>query len=147
MVGTMRPRWSVVLPRPFEGAQREMDHLFDSVFGNGNGSAGGLAAPASLWEEQDRWCIEVDLPGVRQEDVEITHEKQTLRIAAERKAPEGERNYAHNERSYGRVDRLISLPETVDPEKIEAELKDGVLLVTLAKRPEVQPKKINVKVS
>ena len=48
---------------------------------------------------------------------------------------------------YGPIQRLISLPETVDPERIEAELKDGVLRLTLAKKPELQPKKIQVKAS
>jgi HSP20 family protein len=143
MVGTLKPRWSVVFPKPFESVTREMDHLFDNFLGGQSGREGWFA-PASLWEEEGRWCLEVDLPGVKQEDVDVTLEKSSLRITAERKEP-ADRNYFHQERAFGRIDRLITLPETVDPDGIQAELKDGVLHLALTKRPESQPKKISVK--
>lgn len=143
MVGTVKPRFTVMFP---PSVQREMDQVFDSFFGSGNGHAPGYSAPASLWEEEGRWCVEVDLPGVKQEDIDITLAKNSLRIAAERKGPE-DRKYWHQERAYGRFERLFTLPETVNPESIEAELRDGVLHLTLAKRPESQPRKIAVKAS
>jgi HSP20 family protein len=147
MVGTLKPRWSVMFPKPFDVVPREMDELVGQFFGNGNGHAHvGMQAPAALWEEDGRWCVEVDLPGVAQEDVEVTLEKNTLSIAAERKAPE-DRKFWHQERSYGKIQRLITLPESVDPNSIEAELKDGVLHLALSKRPETQPKKIAIKAS
>jgi HSP20 family protein len=147
MVNTLRPRWT--LPH---AVQREMDQMFDHFFANGNGNGNGETAahafaPASLWEEEGRWCIEFDLPGVKQEDIDVTLEKNALKLTAERREAEGERKYWHQERSYGRVERLITLPETVDPEGIEAELKEGVLRLYLAKKPELQPKKIQVKAS
>jgi HSP20 family protein len=143
MVNTLRPRWS--LPHT---VQREMDQMFDHFFGNGNGDTLAPAfAPASLWEEEGRWCVEVDLPGVKQEDVDITLEKNTLRLTAERRAPQEDRKFWHQERGYGKIERVITLPETVDPDAIDAELKDGVLRLHLAKRPELQPKKIQVKTS
>jgi HSP20 family protein len=142
MVGTLKPRWSVMFPKPFEAVQNEMDQLFDNVF---NGSTRGWSAPASLWEEEGRWCVEVDLPGVQLADVDVTLEKNSLRISAERKPVDENRKFWHQERAFGRIDRLITLPETVDPDGIEAELKDGVLRLHLAKRPESQPRKINVK--
>jgi HSP20 family protein len=148
MVNTLKSRWSVP-----HSVQREMDQLFDHFFGpvtgsGGNGeSASQVFAPASLWEEENQWCIEFDLPGVKQEDIDVTLEKNSLRLTAQRNAPQEERKYFHQERNYGQIQRLISLPETVDPERIEAELKDGVLRLTLAKRPELQPKKIQVKAS
>lgn len=146
MVGTLKPRFTVMFP---PSVQREMDQVFDTFFGangNGNGHATGYSAPASLGEEEGRWCVEVDLPGVKQEDIDITLEKNTLRITAERKGPE-DRKYWHQERAYGRFERLFTLPETVNPESIEAELREGVLYLTLAKRPESQPRKISVKAS
>ena len=69
----------------------------------------------------------------------------TLTIMAERKAPEDERKVWHQERRYGRVERTFSLPETADGDSIEAELRDGVLSITLAKKSEAQPKQIPVK--
>jgi HSP20 family protein len=104
-------------------------------------------APASIWEAENTFHIELDAPGVLKEDVELTFDKGTLQITLERKAPEGERTSWHNERGYGKVSRSVSLPETVDPETIEAGLTNGVLHVTIKKLPEAQPKKIDVRVS
>jgi HSP20 family protein len=145
MSATVRPRWSVVLPRPLEGMQREMDQVFDTLFPGGPRGE-RLPAAASLWEEEGRWCVEVDLPGVKQEDIDITLEKNALRVAAERKAPPVEK-FWQQERSFGKLERTINLPDSVDPEGIEAELRDGVLRLSLAKKPELQPKKIVVKAS
>jgi len=149
MVNTLRPRWS------FPQSVREMDQIFDHFFGGvpgGNGNGNGettsrVFAPASLWEEEGQWCVEFDVPGIKQEDIDVTLEKNALKLTAERREPEGERKYWHQERPYGKIERLITLPETVDPEGIEAELKEGVLRLYLAKKPELQPKKIQVKAS
>jgi HSP20 family protein len=104
-------------------------------------------APASIWEADNNFHIEIDAPGVAREGIELTFEKGTLQITLERKAPEGERTNWHNERGYGKVSRTVTLPETVDPETIEAELNNGVLHVTISKLPQAQPKRIDVKVS
>jgi HSP20 family protein len=104
-------------------------------------------APASIWEAENVFHIEVDAPGVKKEDVDVTFDKGALQISLERKAPEGERTSWHSERGYGKVARTVGLPETVDPNTITAELTDGVLHVTITKLPEAQPKKIDVKVS
>ena len=142
------PRWVAGLPRAFGGAQREMDQLLENFFGPANGGSALSSrwlAPAALWEEENVFHIEVELPGVKSDDLDITFEDNSLRIKALRKAPEGERKYWHNERVYGEVARVISLPDTVDPDSIEASLTDGVLHLTISKRPETQPKKISVK--
>jgi HSP20 family protein len=123
----------------------EFDHLFNHFF-----RAEEVAtwrAPASIWEADNKFHIEVDAPGVSKEDVELTFDKGTLQITLERKAPEGERANWHNERGYGKVSRSVSLPDTVNAETISAELQNGVLHVTITKRPEALPKRIDVKVS
>jgi len=123
----------------------EFDHLFNQFFRPEEVVM--WRAPASIWEAEDKFHIEVDAPGVAKEDVELTFDKGALQITLERKAPEGERTNWHNERGYGRISRSVSLPDTVDPETISAELTNGVLHVTITKRPEAQPKRIDVKVS
>ena len=143
MALTLKPRWSVMLPGSLDSMGRDFDQMFDTLFHGSNGTAGWCAS-AALWEEEGHWCLEIELPGVKQEDVDVTLEKNSLRITAERKAPE-DRKYFHQERAYGRIDRLITLPETVNPESIEAQLADGVLSLSLAKCPESQPRKIAVK--
>ena len=76
-----------------------------------------------------------------QENVDLTFEKGVLRISAERIPDDEKRKYWHQERRFGRLERYVTLPESVDPESIEAELRSGVLHVALAKMPESQPKK------
>ncbi len=138
---TQKNRLGSLLP----GGLPEFDSLFNHFF-----RAEEVAmwrAPASIWEADNVFHLEVDAPGVAKENVELTFEKGTLQITLERKAPEGERTNYHNERGYGKVSRSVSLPETVDPNTITAELTNGVLHVTISKLPEAQPKKIEVKVS
>jgi HSP20 family protein len=141
---TLKPRWSMVFPKPFDFVQREMEQMLGHVAG-GESAGRSWRAPVSLWEEENRWCVEMDIPGVKQEDLDVTLDKNTLRITAERKPGEGDRKYWHEERGFGQIERLINLPETVDSDAIEAQLKDGVLLVTIGKKPEAQPRKISIK--
>lgn len=133
---------------PMSSVHREMEHLFGRLL-NGtpeNGTASdGWYAPVAMWEEADKLFLEIELPGVKTEDVDLTVHKQALRISAERKQPQENRNYAVNNRCYGRFERAINLPEDVDADSIDAQLSDGVLHIVLSKKPEAQPKKITVK--
>lgn len=129
----------------FPAALPEFDNLFNHFF---RGEEVAMwRAPASIWEAENTFHIELDAPGVSKDDVELTFDKGTLQITLERKLPEGDRTNWHNERGFGKVTRSVSLPDTVDPSTITAELNSGVLHVTITKRPELQPKKIEVKVS
>lgn len=127
-------------------ALSEVDSLFDTVFGSeGFRPTAGLRAPLSVWEADEQYHIELDVPGVAQEDIDLTFDKGSLKISVERKAPEEDRKNWHNERMYGKLTRSVSLPESANPEAIDAELNAGVLHVTVAKIPEAQPKRIKVK--
>ena len=141
MTALQRNRFGHLKPAGFP----EFDNLFSQFFRPEDVSV--WRAPTSIWEADDAFHIEVDAPGVAKEDVELTFDKGALQITLERKAPTGERTNWHNERGYGKVSRSVSLPDTVDPSTITAELTNGVLHVTITKRPESQPKKIEVKVS
>ena len=105
----------------------------------------GVRAPLSVWEADDAYHVELDVPGVAKEDIELTFEKDTLQIVADRKAADEDRKGLHDERTYGKVDRTITLSEMVDPDSISAELTNGVLHVTVAKVPAAQPKKIDIR--
>ena len=123
----------------------DVDSLVNQFFGP-QVVAGLNAVPGagSVWEEEEAYHIELDVPGVAREDVELTYDQGELRISTERKTPERANSLA-DERRYGKVVRTISLPETVDPDTIDANLEQGVLHVTVAKKPEAQPKRIEVK--
>ncbi|SRR5258706_4341029 len=98
-------------------------------------------------ETADAYVFKADLPGVAEEDLEITLTGNRLNVSGRReaeKSEEGESYYAY-ERAYGTFNRSFTLPEGVDPEHVEAELKHGVLMLRVPKRPEHHPKKISLK--
>jgi HSP20 family protein len=123
----------------------EVDSLLDHFFGPEGPRTTGWRAPASVWEADGKFFVELDVPGVALENIELTFDKGQLSITAERPAPEVDRTAWHNERAFGKVTRTVTLPESADAESISAELNQGVLRVTVAKKPEAQPKKIEVK--
>jgi HSP20 family protein len=123
----------------------DFDTLVQQFFGNAGGGVQAFFVPASVWEEEGSYHVELDVPGVTREHVELTFEKGTLRITTERTAPEQPRTGLVDERRYGKVTRTVTLPESIDPESIAAELTNGVLHVTVAKKPEAQPKRIEIR--
>ena len=89
-----------------------------------------------------------DLPGIKQENLEITLKENQLRIAGRRetaKHEENERSYLA-EREYGAFERVFTLPEGVDGEKVQATMNDGVLSLVVPKKPETQPRQIPITV-
>jgi len=126
-----------------------MDTWFDRFFGDDGGSLAGRAwtgMPVSLWDDEDHFFIEAELPGVMDNDVDITVHNGMLFIRGERKPAEG-RRYLYNGRSFGRFERVIALPEAVKTDDVQATMKDGILSITLPKSPEAKPKKITLQTS
>ncbi len=130
--------------------RREFDDLFERFFGDftkdGSGrTVSGWQAPVAIWDDDQNVFIEVELPGVAREEVELSIQGECLHLRGERKAPVEKRDYWYNERIFGRFERTISLSEMVDPEKIEAEMHDGVLSIKLVKRTDSQRRRIEIK--
>ena len=130
--------------------RREVDDLFDRFFGNfaGNGDTGlsrGWTAPVAIWDDAQCVYVEVEVPGLCRDDLEVVVQQGNLRIWGERKAAAENRNYWYNERTFGPFARLITLPDVVEPDSIEAEMHDGILSVKLMKKPEAQPKKVAIR--
>ncbi|WP_338866159.1 Hsp20/alpha crystallin family protein [Myxococcus stipitatus] len=97
-------------------------------------------------ETKDAYIFKADLPGVKEENLEVSLTGQQLTISGNRdeeKREEGERYFTF-ERSHGSFSRSFTLPEGVDSEHVSAEMKDGVLTLAIPKRPEVQPKRIRI---
>lgn len=131
-------------------AARQMDRWMQQLFGEGLSAASeGWSAPLAVWEDEAHWHVEADLPGVKGEQLELVVHQGKLKLGFERKAPEGaaaEARTWYQNRRYGKFDTTLNLPETIDADSIQAELKDGVLHVAFAKRAQAQPRKIDVKV-
>ena len=122
----------------------DVDGLFDQFFGAGRAVSAPWHMPVSLWEGGEHTHLELELPGVSKDNLEIVVQDGKLNVAAERKTPEGVIRYMHNERHYGRVERTFSLPKEIDTESIKADLTDGLLRLAFSKRPEAQPKRVEI---
>jgi HSP20 family protein len=104
-------------------------------------------APAiDVVEKEDKFSVKVELPGVKEEDVNVSITGDTLTIEGEKEAEleVTRKGYYYSETSYGSFSRSITIPSTIDTGKIEADFDKGVLEITLPKTPEVKPKKITV---
>lgn len=101
-------------------------------------------------ETPESFLFQLDLPGVKKEEIQIELENRELTITGERKIAEDsakETKVHLEERIFGKFERKFSLPETVDSSKVDAVFKDGVLTLTLGKKIESQPKVISIKVN
>ena len=121
----------------------------------------GFPLGASLAQTEESWKPAVDilekdgnlilsaeLPGVNEKEIDLKLEGNVLTLKGERKLEKDETKdtYHRIERFYGSFTRSFTLPNTVDPEKIKAEYKNGILTVTIPQKPEVRPREIPVSV-
>ncbi len=99
-----------------------------------------------VYEDKENIVIEVEVPGMKEEDLKVTLENNTLTISGERKfeKEEKDKNYYRMERAYGSFSRSFMLPENVDTKGIKAKYKDGVLILTLPKKAEAKPQSIAI---
>lgn len=133
--------------------RREMDRLFGSFFGATPASMAvteGVWSPAvDIHETKDAFLVKAELPGMKQEEIQITIVDSTLTLKGERKRENEvrEEGYTRIERAYGTFQRALVLPSSVDAAKVRAKYKDGVLEIELPKKEEAKPKEIKVQVS
>src|SRR5262249_2290372 len=148
--GNMRgSRWQSFAPfwGPLQQLQGEMNRLFDRWGGPGDGPGAGVYPPVNVWEEGEHLYLEAELPGLDVKDLRsyVTGGNQVT-LQGERKPPVPEKGVWHRqERTFGSFARTLTLPYPVDPDKVEARLEHGVLLVKLAKHESAKPRKIAVK--
>jgi HSP20 family protein len=97
-------------------------------------------------EKEDKFLVKVELPGVKEEDINISIVGNTLTIEGEKETESEveQKGYYYTESSYGSFSRSMTIPSTIDANKIEANCDKGVLEITLHKTPEVKPKKIKI---
>jgi len=112
-------------------------------------SARPWSPAVDVYETENELVLKADLPDVDPKNVEVQFENGTLRLKGNRKFEEEKngKGYHRIERSYGSFVRAFSLPETVDPEKVKADFKNGVLTVTMQKKEIAKPRPIPVHAS
>jgi HSP20 family protein len=132
----------LVKPEPFT---REIDRVFDAFFGQTD-QGRRWVPPMDLVEAEDHFVLKADLPGLAEGDVNIEVQDGTLTISGERKAEheQREKGWYRIERSFGSFSRSLTLPDGVDPDKIEASFTDGVLEVHIPKPEERKPRRISI---
>jgi HSP20 family protein len=150
---------------PFARLQSEIDRLFEDFaagswhspfrravfdaepFWRGEVSWGKVPA-VDIAETTKGYEITADLPGMDEKNIEVKYADGTLTIKGEKKDEKEEKkeNYYLSERNYGSFQRSFRVPEGVDPDKVEAAFKNGVLTVTLPKTPEAQKKEKRIEI-
>lgn len=151
-----------VMRAPLMSLRSDIDRLFEDVLSWSPFRAGLLQEPfarlglmrgtmqprADLIEKEDRYELEIDIPGFKKDDIEIalTDNNLTVRGKVEEEKEEKGREYYLCERQRGTFARSFSLPEGVDADKVEADLHEGVLSINLPKTPDAQKKPRRVEV-
>ena len=132
----------------FDRLQEEMGRLFGMVNRpDYSGLFDRTASPAvDVLDEGDQVSVFCNVPGVDRKDIEVSISSNVLSIKGERKALDEKRKVFKDEAWVGSFQRTISLPPTVDPDRVRAELADGVLRIRIEKRPESKPRQIAVSV-
>jgi HSP20 family protein len=146
-----RPFAAVERWEPFRSVsdiQGEMNRLFDTFFGRP--AVGGMertwAPPVDVYETKDDLVVSLEIPGVREKEINVSITGDVLTV-------KGERQFSHEvkdesfyrvERTYGKFERNIPLPMPVQADKVKASYREGVLEVRLPKAEEVKPKQIKV---
>jgi HSP20 family protein len=135
-----------------ETLRGEIDRLFEEAAGRpqlkGETSTANWAPTVDIHEDKEGIHISADLPGLTQKDIKVNIENNILTLSGERKLEREDKkeNYYRIERVYGNFIRSFSLPNTVNTEKVEAQIENGVLKILLPKREEAKPKPVEVKV-
>jgi HSP20 family protein len=132
--------------------QNRLNSLFqDYNRGQNEGDLVSTAAfvpPVDIYEDEHKIVLKLEVPGLKQEDLDIQLEDNTLTIRGERKfdKEEKEENFHRIERRYGSFFRSFTVPNTVNTEGVKASYEAGVLRIELEKRAEAKPKQIKVQV-
>jgi HSP20 family protein len=132
----MLAKWS-----PFDELTR-FERKFDRLF------AGHSFSPAvDVYEDKEKITVEAEVPGMEEKDVEITVDKNVLSIKGSRQLEKkaDKKEYWRVERSSGSFVRSFTLPSSVETENIQASYNKGVLTIHIPKKPEVVPRKIEIK--
>ena len=120
---------------------RDFDRLAQQFFGTTNRPA---VMPMDAWREGDRFIVELDLPGVAKESIDIDVERNVLTIRAERVARNGDWEMLTSERTRGAFSRQLVLGDNLDLDKIEAGYADGVLRLVIPVAERAKPRKVEI---
>ena len=132
---------------PFEEMRRlqeEVNRVFSASVAGTRALAPGEFPALGVYANEDGVAVTAELPGVRAEDLEVSAFQDTLTLRGKRPAPDEARAYHRRERQQGEFVRTLNLPFRVDPNRVEANLENGVLRLSLHRPEEDKPKRIKI---
>lgn len=138
--------------RQLSSMDREFDSLLDNFFGAerwpANGRSYTFTPRVNVNEKEDKFEVTAELPGMSKDEISIELHEGLLTLKGEKNLEKEETNgnYHIRERSHGKFERIFTLPDYVEADKIEAEYKDGVLKVDIPKTEAPKPKEVKIKV-
>ena len=139
--------------RDLVSIQDELSRLFGRTFGGSEvlrpGAGSGWMPSMDVYETEDKIVATLELPGIEPDNVDVSVEDSTLTISGRREFSNEvkEESFHRVERRYGSFTRAITLPQTADTQKVNANFDNGVLTIEVAKAERAKPKKIKVKAS
>ena len=125
---------------------REMNRFFENRQAGGRGGSGSVFPPINLYDDGESLFVRAEIPGVdpTQLDISATQDVVTIRGKRDKNELQGEVSYHRRERDHGVFNKSLSLPMPIDPDKVVANYKHGVLEVILPKAEETRPRRISV---
>ena len=131
---------------PLRLMQRELERLPWFEFGEARTIGGGAFPPVNVLSSPEEMLVEMELPGVKRDDIDLSITGETLVVKGSRKLPDNsdKLTWQRQERGVGDFVRTISLGDRVDASKVDAKLADGILTIRLPKAESARPKQIKV---
>jgi HSP20 family protein len=123
---------------------RELDRLSQQVFGTQGTLARPAVMPMDAWREGDTFIVELDLPGVNPDSIDLDVERNILTVKAERPARDGDTELIAAERPRGVFSRQLILGDTLDTERVSANYDAGVLSLRIPVAEQAKPRKITI---
>lgn len=142
------PRYRIDPMAELERLQHDINRLLEPGFADAmSGIFDRSVSPAiDVEETADGYVLTAELPGITSKDLDLSIADNVLTIKGEKPRPQNGGKHIRDEFWYGTFQRTVGLPKPVDPDHIDASMKNGVLEVRLSKREEVKPKQITVQV-
>lgn len=142
------PAWRLRSPfGDLAGMRNQLDSLFDAISGESGAELGAGVFPAvNITETKDDYFVRAELPGLKNDELQLDIKERTLTIAGERKieTESDGAKYHRKEREAGKFSRAIVLPGEVDTGNVDAKLSEGILTVRISKSEKAKPRQIAV---
>jgi HSP20 family protein len=137
-------RWEPL--RELAALQNEMSRFIGSTLGEGNGQQRAWVPAVDIWETDQEVVYAFDVPGIPEEKISVELEDNALTVSGERERSEeiSDERFYRFERRFGAFSRTIGLPQNVSDEQIQADYRDGVLEVRVAKPETPKPRRIQI---